>query len=746
MKRLPWLDPLKGIAILWIFGVHATEQVFGGISWCNPSQDWPTLTGHLDQLAPLEGHGVWDIGLNLVRYLGWMGDQGVSLFLVASGFGLVWGLKRRGSTDTLDHWDFFRRRTARIYPTWWAAHAGLLAFGWLTGFGMSPTDGALLPSLLGFRATPGTYYYGVPAWWYVGLLIQLYLLFPWLWGFLRTRGPGRFLLVTCVGALVLRAAGLFLLWGDPYVDPWSRGAVFVARLPEFAFGMALAWWLAEEPSGNGRRLASPAVVAASLVLFVAGNVAGLFALGLVVAPFLQGASGFLILYAVLEKLTRHRDFGPLAWLGRHSYAFYLVHQLLIYLVLPPGSPVTWAAVGVPLAALLSIPVALGLESVTGLATRRFREKGVRGLLLGLGLAALVLGVTAILADSVVRKVDPQEVEGWGERSSLEPHPEFDWRLKPGVDARLRWEGYDYRVRANSLGFPGPEPRSEGPASWFRILVTGDAFSSAEGVDTPGSWPRLLEAGLRERVPDLDTEVINLSITGYGPNQYAAVLESMVPRFEPDLVIVELFVNDFGDALTSGREFQDSIGFQRRDPDGLSARIRPFHLRRILALKVWDPLARAMTGKAQSRGRFMGHLDTLLSGPGTIVDRGSTVLAERLERIREVARGVDARVLVVMVPSSVQVCRGSDLDYVPDVAIPDGEGRYQVDRPQEAARRITSDLGLAFYDLREPLNLPRGGCHYHRFNMHWLPSGHEAVAGYLSGRLQEDGYLTPFLGL
>jgi len=115
----------------------------------------------------------------------------------------------------------------------------------------------------------------------------------------------------------------------------------------------------------------------------------------------------------------------------------------------------------------------------------------------------------------VRRLDPQEVLGWGERPSLQPDPRYGYKLIPGQTTRLRWLSYDYVVQANELGFPGPLYPTERTPGTLRIIVTGDAYESAEGVDTGESWPRLLERRLRER--GVQAEVLNFSITGWlGP--------------------------------------------------------------------------------------------------------------------------------------------------------------------------------------------------------------------------------------
>ena len=41
--RLPWLDALKGAALLWIVLNHVSEAVWGGPHLANPTRRWPEL-------------------------------------------------------------------------------------------------------------------------------------------------------------------------------------------------------------------------------------------------------------------------------------------------------------------------------------------------------------------------------------------------------------------------------------------------------------------------------------------------------------------------------------------------------------------------------------------------------------------------------------------------------------------------------------------------------------------------------
>ena len=93
--RLEWPELMKMAALVWIFINHLSEVRFKYPYIGNPASDWPPLADRIAQLQPITGFGSWDIALNIWRYVGWLGDQGVALFLIVSGLGLTWGLIAR---------------------------------------------------------------------------------------------------------------------------------------------------------------------------------------------------------------------------------------------------------------------------------------------------------------------------------------------------------------------------------------------------------------------------------------------------------------------------------------------------------------------------------------------------------------------------------------------------------------------------------------------------------------------------
>ncbi len=718
--RLLWLEVTKAIGLVLIVFNHALERMDDYPYIFNPSDEWVPLAERVSQLEPTSG-SAWDLAFNAIRYPGLLGEVGVQLFVIASGIGLTLSAIRRRGTDT----GFLRRRLDRIAPTWGMVHLlALLASlpillfigGGAADLVAAPWDARFWASLVGFRITPETIYYLVPAWWFIALLIQLYLVFPYLYRWANTQGR---IWALIGGGVVVKLAGL--LFFDSYLDVWSRGAVFVTRLPEFAFGMLAAHWLTGE-----NRLRSAAALSAALVAIPVGVVSGLYLSGNAWGPLVYGAGSFVVLYRIFESRNLTGRLGRSAvWTGRHSLSLFIVHQPVYFVLMPGGFAGPARVLGAfVVAGALTVVGALVLEYLVDLARRvagKWRDRGLlRRRLATAAVVAVVLYGGVVVADLQLRTSDPQEVLGWGERPSLVADEALGWRMAPSQVTHLRWQGYDYTVVSNELGFTGPV--DEPGADDLRILTLGDAFTSAEGVDTAAAWPRLLEANLGSAT------VWNGAVTGYGPRQYAGVAAEMIPQLEPDVVIVAFFVNDFEDAEMDYEEMRESIGFGKPDATGIVPSLQWGHLSKYLRYNVTEPVL-AMAGLPNRTGYLLGQFDAF--DPGLISDsaEGYAATLAAMAAIGELAP--EARLIMTLVPSSIQICSAEDLDYFPEnVDLAD----YDLDQPQRLAAQVAETAGMEVVDLR-PVLAAASACPYHPENMHWLEGGHQTVAAHIAGLLR-----------
>lgn len=735
-SNLLWVDAVKGLALIWIVWNHVSERIFGDPYIANPTAVWPSLHERIAQLAPI-GHGIFAIVANLVRYIGWAGDQGVGLFIVASGFLLALGQIQRPAATR----NFYTRRVLRIFPLWLAAHAAFIVLWFVIGKGLDPTDPRTLASLLGLRFLPSVFYYFSPAWWYVGLALQLYLIFPLLATLMQRIGALRFTLWCIAIACVIRGIGLYTT--GQFVDEWSRGGIFITRLPEFVLGMGLAAAYAGDAQRFERLLRVPQIVAVALAVWIAGNALSLTLWGMSVAPLLLSAGAFVLAYAfsryLVEKVAALRT--GVEWSGRHSYSLYLAHQPIVsVLVAGATASILRQFVGIAAAIVGALVFAMMLEWIAARGESFFNSLastyGARRVTFGTGMAVLALYAALLGSEVAARAAAPLEVFGWGERVSLQPDPVVGWKLKPDETHRLRWTSYDYTVQSNSLGFSGPLYPLDPPSSTFRIFTLGDAFTSAEGVDTPDSWPRRLENILRAEA-HRPVQVMNFGITGYGPNQYAAVVREYVPKYRPNLVVIGMFVNDFEDAQTTDAAFQKSIGFGKPPADGIISLLELEQLKTYWSLRVRDPIISALRRRPSGESAFLSNIRFLDRSQKPRWIAGARITRERYAEIKALAQANGGRVAVVLFPASVQVCAAKDLRYYPHFFSLRNSARYDPDLPQNLAAELTSSLGLPYHDLRPDLRAA-ADCPYQARNMHLTVYGQGVSARAIAAFLRREG--------
>jgi len=285
------------------------------------------------------------------------GKTGVTLFFILSGFVLAWGFKPQQSARS-----FWWHRIARIYPL----H--------LVGVGLALLAAAtLVPEIRSNGAAPVVANVllvngWVPDWWQAGnpaswsLVCEafFYLAFPFLIRPL-VRMSSRALGVVVVASLVLVALAPQIAAVSPV--PMSSASTPLLRLPEFVLGVTLALLM---KSGAWM----PMRLRFALPLAIAGY-------ALSEAPTIPGTDvhpglavtvgGFALLVASLANADARGRSTFLArplWqeLGRVSFAFYLVHLLVIASVSsawPDGHPqLPWRQAA--LLALAAFGIALAL--------------------------------------------------------------------------------------------------------------------------------------------------------------------------------------------------------------------------------------------------------------------------------------------------------------------------------------------------------------------------------------------------
>ena len=280
--RIVAIDVLRGLAILWVISFHLwvdmTFKYAGADHLYFALRD---RIGEGDVLASATALGEVVLGT---------GFHGVALFMVLSGLSLTLNAYRRGEPPLLQG---YRARWWKILPVYWsgiAFFAGTIAFvavltmiaegvtfreGWdsvtiavLGAVTVTWADVAWAASVFGplFRSEIATVLVG--SMWFVPLLLQYYLIFPFALRALDRIGPWRFLIAAL--AITFFSRWLLLQFGPSFMETGYIARTMTSfapfRISEFAAGMVIGWLLVHRRAETAEYTTSPFDIAGLIVI------------------------------------------------------------------------------------------------------------------------------------------------------------------------------------------------------------------------------------------------------------------------------------------------------------------------------------------------------------------------------------------------------------------------------------------------------------------------------------------------
>jgi hypothetical protein len=140
------------------------------------------------------------------------------------------------------------------------------------------------------------------------------------------------------------------------------------------------------------------------------------------------------------------------------------------------------------------------------------------------------------------------------RQVFQYHPLIGYTFVPGLRARLENDVSGYLVRVNALGFRSEhefvERKKVGVA---RILLFGDSFTAGDSVSNRDRYGDMIEA----LVPGV--EVYNFGLSGTGTDQQYLIYREFGVRFECDLVIIGVLVENIRRVAARYRQVLDAAG-------------------------------------------------------------------------------------------------------------------------------------------------------------------------------------------
>jgi len=369
----------------------------------------------------------------------------------------------------------------------------------------------------------------------------------------------------------------------------------------------------------------------------------------------------------------------------------------------------------------------------------------------LALFAAIMLATFALFEAGLRLAGGAEAAPVFQQLFLQDPAMGGYRLRPGARAHFRTADFETDIAINSSGVRDREIPPKPPGE-RRIVVLGDSLVLAVQVEMQETFCALLERRLNaERKADEPTiRVVNAGVQGYGPVEELAFFDRVVRTFEPDVVLVAVYVgNDAMEASDTG----DTI--LPRDPaqEQAAAAVRtaatrpsrwPLWLRRItrrsMVLQIVRMRATTLIGRFDDVRVIDRALTMYIEDLPPDMARGLAVSREAIARIAAAASRQGASTGIVLLPARFQV---ADDDFAGLQAMV-AESGVTLERDL-ATRRFAEalgPLGLPTLDVLPALrDDPRRSELFFKTTAHFTAVGHDVMAAVLDRFVRESGLLT-----
>ena len=211
-----------------------------------------------------------------------------------------------------------------------------------------------------------------------------------------------------------------------------------------------------------------------------------------------------------------------------------------------------------------------------------------------------------------------------------------------LDVDHRFPGHNAGLDTNADGIRTPREAAAFRAADENILFLGDSFTYGLGVTGEEAFPAVTARILRERLGRGDVEAANFGWPSSSPLLAARQLEDIGARYQPDVVLFALDMTDFHDDLMYQRMLERRGLYWWYDKIPIT--LRTLERR---APELFDRLY-ASANRGLPRERFFATERPLEETRDLLAP-----VAENLERMARVARGMGADFAVLLLPRSFQ---------------------------------------------------------------------------------------------
>ncbi len=274
----------------------------------------------------------------------------------------------------------------------------------------------------------------------------------------------------------------------------------------------------------------------------------------------------------------------------------------------------------------------------------------------------------------------------------------------------------WRFTTNAQGFRADHDYAYAkPRGVFRVMALGDSHTEGFEARQDRTFSAVIDRYLNAR--GIPAEVLNTGISGFGTAEELAFLENEGLSYQPDMVVLGFFANDFEDniksglfAISEGRLIPESKthapGVKLLDLVNAVAPLRWFsensYLYSLLMNAVWEASKQALLKSAER-----SSADEFALPSEAIDDYKKAVEVRLLQRLHALCRAKGISLVILDVPQPRAAEEGSFASSIPDDLVP-------AFRENSDVLLLSNDI-LGKYRGIADINVPHGQRHMSEFS-------------------------------
>lgn len=169
----------------------------------------------------------------------------------------------------------------------------------------------------------------------------------------------------------------------------------------------------------------------------------------------------------------------------------------------------------------------------------------------------ILAITSFIASFLLAELSYRYIIKIKEKNEYSTSPtgnqyifyQFDeklgWSNQPLISGIYKRKEFEYSIYINSDGMRQKEIDPKNKSQ--KIAVLGDSFVWGIGVSDEQRFTEILQAKHNNKI-----QVLNFGVSGYAPVQYYLMIDTIIKKFNPDIFVIALCSNDFGDNVFYNR--------------------------------------------------------------------------------------------------------------------------------------------------------------------------------------------------